>query len=189
MPSRAKVKRCAESLQRHFPSVAGHYCFRNQKTFSVQRGACPARQRCFAPGLRLPASASALGAGLASCWPRPQQLLPVSATGGGRRRCPLDKRPQLSYNKIIPTKGGVPMRFLHLSDLHLGKRVCEFSMLDDQRYILEQVLSLLDARPVDGVLLAGDLYDKPVPPAEAVRLLDWFQIGRASCRERVSSPV
>ena len=53
------------------------------------------------------------------------------------------------------------MRFLHLSDLHLGKRVCEFSMLDDQRYILEQVLSLLDARPVDGVLLAGDLYDKP----------------------------
>ena len=56
------------------------------------------------------------------------------------------------------------MRFLHLSDLHLGKRVCEFSMLDDQRYILEQVLSLLDARPVDGVLLAGDLYDKPVPP-------------------------
>ena len=66
------------------------------------------------------------------------------------------------------------MRFLHLSDLHLGKRVCEFSMLDDQRYILEQILSLLDSTPVDGVLLAGDLYDKPVPPAEAVRLLDWF---------------
>ena len=66
------------------------------------------------------------------------------------------------------------LRFLHLSDLHLGKRVCEFSMLDDQRYILEQILSLLDSTPVDGVLLAGDLYDKPVPPAEAVRLLDWF---------------
>ena len=66
------------------------------------------------------------------------------------------------------------MRFLHLSDLHLGKRVCEFSMLDDQRYILEQILSLLDETPVDGVLLAGDLYDKPVPPTEAVRLLDWF---------------
>ncbi len=74
------------------------------------------------------------------------------------------------------------MRFLHLSDLHLGKRVCEFSMLDDQRYILEQILSLLDAHPVDGVLLAGDLYDKPVPPAEAVRLLDWFltQLARRS---------
>ena len=66
------------------------------------------------------------------------------------------------------------MRFLHLSDLHLGKRICEFSMLDDQRYILEEILSLLDTHPVDAVLLAGDLYDKPVPPAEAVRLLDWF---------------
>ena len=66
------------------------------------------------------------------------------------------------------------MRFLHLSDLHLGKRVCEFSMLEDQRFILEQILSLLGQTPVDGILLAGDLYDKPVPPAEAVRLLDWF---------------
>ena len=66
------------------------------------------------------------------------------------------------------------LRFAHLSDLHLGKRVCEFSMLEDQKYILEQILALLDAHPVDGVLLAGDLYDKPVPPAEAVRLLDWF---------------
>lgn len=67
------------------------------------------------------------------------------------------------------------MRFLHLSDLHLGKRVCEFSMLDDQRYILEQILSLLDSRPVDAVLLAGDLRrQNSVPPAEAVRLLDWF---------------
>ena len=56
------------------------------------------------------------------------------------------------------------MRFLHLSDLHLGKRVCEFSMLDDQRYILEQILSLLDSRHVDAVLLAGDLYDKPALP-------------------------
>ena len=47
-------------------------------------------------------------------------------------------------------------------------------MLEDQRYILEEILTLLDETPVDGVLLAGDLYDKPVPPAEAVRLLDWF---------------
>ena len=62
--------------------------FPKSKNFQRPAWACPARQRCFAPGLRLPASASALGAGLASCWPRPQQLLPVSATGGGRRRCP-----------------------------------------------------------------------------------------------------
>ena len=84
-------------------------------------------------------------------------------------------KPTLQYNKEnIPERRCSSLRFLHLSDLHLGKRVCEFSMLDDQRYILEQILSLLDEQPVDGVLLAGDLYDKPVPPAEAVRLLDWF---------------
>ncbi|MGN0708050.1 MAG: exonuclease SbcCD subunit D [Faecalibacterium sp.] len=66
------------------------------------------------------------------------------------------------------------MRFAHLSDLHLGKRVHEFSMLEEQQFILEQILSLLDRSAVDAVLLAGDLYDKPVPPAEAVRMLDWF---------------
>lgn len=71
------------------------------------------------------------------------------------------------------------LRFLHLSDLHLGKRVCEFSMLEDQRTVLEHILAMLDERPVDGVILAGDLYDKPVPPAEAVRLLDWFLTGLA----------
>ena len=47
------------------------------------------------------------------------------------------------------------MRFLHLSDLHLGKRLCEFSMLEEQRYILEEILTLLDETPVDGVLLAA----------------------------------
>ncbi len=82
--------------------------FPKSKNFQRPAWACPARQRCFAPGLRLPASASALGAGLASCWPRPQQLLPVSATGGGRRRCPLDKRPQLFYNKSSQRKAVSP---------------------------------------------------------------------------------
>ena len=57
------------------------------------------------------------------------------------------------------------MIFAHLSDLHLGKRLCEAPLLADQHYILQQILDLLDASPVDGVLLAGDLYDKPVPPA------------------------
>ena len=60
--------------------------FPKSKNFQRPAWACPARQRCFAPGLRLPASASL---SLASCWPRPQQRLPVSATGGGRRRCTL----------------------------------------------------------------------------------------------------
>lgn len=66
------------------------------------------------------------------------------------------------------------MKFFHLSDLHLGKRVNEFSMLEDQRFILNQILEMADQEKPDGVLLAGDLYDKPVPPAEAVGLLDWF---------------
>lgn len=72
------------------------------------------------------------------------------------------------------------MIFAHLSDLHLGKRLCEAPLLADQHYILQQILDLLDASPVDGVLLAGDLYDKPVPPAEAVTLLDWFLTQLAS---------
>lgn len=66
------------------------------------------------------------------------------------------------------------MKFMHLSDLHIGKRVNEFSMLEDQKYILAQILELAKKEQVDGVFLAGDLYDKPVPPAEAVRVLDGF---------------
>lgn len=66
------------------------------------------------------------------------------------------------------------MKFFHLSDFHLGKRVYEFSMLEEQSYILKQILQAADREKPDGVILAGDIYDKPVPPAEAVRLLDWF---------------
>lgn len=66
------------------------------------------------------------------------------------------------------------MKLMHLSDLHLGKRVNGFSMLDDQRYILKQITDVVDAEQPDGVLIAGDVYDKPVPPAEAVQLLDDF---------------
>ena len=70
------------------------------------------------------------------------------------------------------------VKLLHLSDLHIGKRVNECSMLEDQRYILEQIAQLAIERKVDGVLLAGDLYDKPVPPAAAVILLDTFFTAR-----------
>lgn len=66
------------------------------------------------------------------------------------------------------------MRFLHLSDLHIGKRVNGFSMLEDQRHILRQIADLAIAYQVDGILVAGDLYDKAVPPAEAVGVLDEF---------------
>ena len=66
------------------------------------------------------------------------------------------------------------MKFLHLADLHLGKRVNGFDLLEDQRYILEQILALCDSNKVDAVVLAGDIYDAPVPPATACTLLDWF---------------
>ena len=57
------------------------------------------------------------------------------------------------------------MKFLHISDLHLGKRVNEFSMTEDQKYILKQILYIGEQEQTDGVLLAGDIYDKPVPSA------------------------
>ncbi len=66
------------------------------------------------------------------------------------------------------------MKFLHLGDLHLGKSMNDYSLIEDQRYILEQILGIADTRQVDGVLLAGDIYDKPVPSEEAVRLLDFL---------------
>lgn len=66
------------------------------------------------------------------------------------------------------------MKWVHLSDLHLGKRVNGFSMVEDQRYILEQILKIMEEEKPDGILLAGDIYDKSVPSAEAVQLFDWF---------------
>ena len=63
---------------------------------------------------------------------------------------------------------------MHISDLHLGKRVNEFSMIEDQKYILTTILDVIRAEQVDGVLIAGDVYDKTTPSEEAVQLLDWF---------------
>ena len=66
------------------------------------------------------------------------------------------------------------MKLMHLSDLHLGKIVNGFSMLEDQKYILAQILELASSEKPDGVLIAGDVYDKRVPAAEAVGVLDGF---------------
>ena len=66
------------------------------------------------------------------------------------------------------------MKFIHLSDLHLGKRVNEYSMLEDQEYILNEIISIIDKERPDAVIIAGDVYDKPVPPSEAVMLFDSF---------------
>ena len=66
------------------------------------------------------------------------------------------------------------MKIVHLSDLHLGKRVNEFSMLEDQAYILIRILNVLDDVKPDAVIIAGDVYDKSVPSAEAVEVFDDF---------------
>ena len=67
------------------------------------------------------------------------------------------------------------MKLMHLSDLHLGKRLNEFSLLEDQSFILQQLVELVRSEQPDCVMLAGDIYDKPVPPAEAVTLFDDFE--------------
>ncbi len=66
------------------------------------------------------------------------------------------------------------MKFIHLSDLHIGKRVNEYSMLEDQEYILAQILDAIDNAGAEVVIIAGDIYDKSVPSAEAVELFDDF---------------
>ena len=66
------------------------------------------------------------------------------------------------------------MKFVHLSDLHIGKRVNEYSMIDDQKFILSEIIEIIDDSQPDGVIIAGDVYDKPVPSAEAVELFDDF---------------
>ncbi len=66
------------------------------------------------------------------------------------------------------------MKLIHLSDLHIGKRVNEFSMLEDQEFILKRILTIIDEEKPDGVIIAGDIYDKSVPSAEAVSLFDDF---------------
>ena len=77
------------------------------------------------------------------------------------------------------------MKFLHISDLHLGKRVNGFSMLEDQKYILNQILLIAEAKRADGVLIAGDIYDRQVPSAEAVQMFDWFLTGLADLGKTV----
>lgn len=66
------------------------------------------------------------------------------------------------------------MKFLHLADLHIGKRVNEFSLLADQRAVLRQILACAEDEQPQAALLCGDIYDKPLPSAEAVQLFDWF---------------
>ena len=66
------------------------------------------------------------------------------------------------------------MKIIHLSDLHLGKKLNEFSLCEDQRFILSKIISVIDDESPDCVIIAGDIYDKSIPSAEAVGIFDWF---------------
>lgn len=77
------------------------------------------------------------------------------------------------------------MKFLHLGDLHLGKALSNFDLIEDQRYILDQILHIAEKEAVDGVLIAGDVYDKSVPSEAAMRLLDDFLIKLAQKKRKV----
>ena len=69
------------------------------------------------------------------------------------------------------------MRLLHTGDLHIGKRLGECSLLEDQHHILQEIRRLAQTHQVDALVIAGDVYDKTLPPAEAVTLLDDFLTG------------
>ena len=77
------------------------------------------------------------------------------------------------------------MKLIHLSDLHLGKRLNEYSMLEDQEYILREIVRIVKDEMPDAVIIAGDIYDKSVPPAEAVQLFDEFLFKLSECRTEV----
>lgn len=66
------------------------------------------------------------------------------------------------------------MKFIHLSDLHLGRYLGDFDLIDDQRYMLDQIIEIIRQKSVDAVLIAGDVYDKSVPSEAAMNLLDYF---------------
>ena len=75
------------------------------------------------------------------------------------------------------------MKLMHLSDLHLGKRVNEFSLMEDQKDILNKIIQIIDDEQPDAVLIAGDVYDRAVPSAEAVELFDSFLVRLAKRRQ------
>lgn len=78
------------------------------------------------------------------------------------------------YIKQTSQKEGISIKLIHIADLHIGKRVNEFLMIEDQEYILKKILSVVDDEKPDGIIIAGDIYDKNIPSVEGVALFDWF---------------
>ena len=95
----------------------------------------------------------------------------------------------LLYNRMFYEKAcraeRKSMKFLHLGDLHLGKTLSDFDLIEDQRHILNQILCIADNESIDGVFIAGDVYDKSVPSEAATRLLDYFLMKLAKKKIKV----
>ncbi len=106
------------------------------------------------------------------------------AASGSRKTC--TQRAEYRDNiGVFCAEMGQTMKFLHISDLHIGKRINEFSMIEDQKYILSQILAIAESSGAEGVIIAGDIYDRPSPSAEAVQVFDWFLTGLAERKKMV----
>ena len=66
------------------------------------------------------------------------------------------------------------MKFLHIGDLHIGKSLSDFSLIEDQKFILDSIIDIAENKKADGIFIAGDVYDRAIPSEEAVRLFDYF---------------
>lgn len=100
-------------------------------------------------------------------WQRSYRSLALTAQT--YKRSPMAAQP----NSSIATNG-VEMKFAHLADLHIGKRLYEYSLVENQKDILNKIVELVKANCVDGVVISGDIYDKSVPPVDAVEIMDDF---------------
>ena len=66
------------------------------------------------------------------------------------------------------------MKFMHLADLHIGRRINEFSMIEDQKYILDRIINLATEQKINGIFIAGDIYDRSIPSVEAIEIFENF---------------
>lgn len=82
-------------------------------------------------------------------------------------------------------KQEVFMKILHMADLHIGKRVNGFSMLEDQKMILQEILEIAEREKADVIIIAGDVYDRSIPPEEAVDLFDQFLVELSNQKRQV----
>lgn len=107
-------------------------------------------------------------------WVKKETVLFVSFGGLAANTFGLLPFRQNNKTILLGMQKGDSMKLIHISDLHLGKKVCGYSMLEEQKDALQQVLNVAEENKAAGVLAAGDVYDKGIPSTEAVELLNWF---------------